>query len=764
MPKITISKIKKIKGLHPFANCPPESIPDLKIKNLIYGFNGVGKTTLSRVFQAVADGEVIPPLASSLEFVLELTDGSEVRSNRLPGSLHGRVVVFNEDFQSKNLRWREGTANPVFYLGKDQADLLAKIEEVGSKLEVAESAVEVANTQFHAAEAAFSSHKTDAARTIAEVTGLGRRYNAGTLGTDYGRLSGSAVPLANAEVAALKATIAQSEPLPALRRFDFSIRSLELVERTETLLTSTLGERVTSNLDGHEDAFAWIKEGMRIHRDKSASECLFCEGQLGVDRMELLGKVVDAQFDSISSEARGVSSAASALSERAAGFLKSLPSQNDLVPAVRDSYENAKRSIEGLVKEIQRIAAVIEAEADRKLQNLGVLVAPSPQRVGFRAADFDRAVKEAIEALNEVVIAHNTEVDEFSAAKMRAVEGLRVHLLVEGRAKFVELSEQFEASKVAKVSSDTAVSALRQEYQSLSAELRKHGPAADKITALLNGYLGRTDLVVSAVDAGYQLKKSGQPVQGTLSEGERTAVAFCYFLASLEAEGRRLEDLIVVLDDPVSSLDTRALNYSFGLMKLSLQKAAQLVVLTHNLNYMNEVKKWLKPELRRAVEQGREPDVALMFLDSRRDEAGVTSTKIINMPKHIREYEAEYHYLFSVVDRFLAKPVEMVDALFLMPNAMRKVGETFLAFRFPGNDGLSSKLEKVSREFPELDGARIVQLDRLINVESHGDSLDDLVTMSSPTVEEATEAAATLIEVMKALDNEHLVNLRRVCR
>jgi wobble nucleotide-excising tRNase len=124
--------------------------------------------------------------------------------------------------------------------------------------------------------------------------------------------------------------------------------------------------------------------------------------------------------------------------------------------------------------------------------------------------------------------------------------------------------------------------------------MREHGPAADIINSMVHRYLGHNELEIIALDQGYRIQRAGKPLTGSLSEGEKTAIAFCYFLSTLEAEGRRIKDLIVVLDDPISSLDTRSLNYCVSTVKATFRSSAQLFILTHNINFMNEIKKWFK--------------------------------------------------------------------------------------------------------------------------------------------------------------------------
>jgi hypothetical protein len=101
---------------------------------------------------------------------------------------------------------------------------------------------------------------------------------------------------------------------------------------------------------------------------------------------------------------------------------------------------------------------------------------------------------------------------------------------------------------------------------------------------------------------------------------------------------------------------------------------------------------------------------------------------------------------------------------YLMPNALRKVLEIFLAFKVPGSDGLSNKIENILSKGYQIDPAKIRALDRLVQLESHADSLDDLVAFSSMTIEETKDAAQALLVVMESIDRAHCDQLRHICR
>ena len=307
---------------------------------------------------------------------------------------------------------------------------------------------------------------------------------------------------------------------------------------------------------------------------------------------------------------------------------------------------------------------------------------------------------------------------------------------------------------------DEEIRTLEGDITELSAKVRTHGPAADQITKLVRAYLGHGELTIFAVDGGYELRRHNKIVKGPPSEGEKTTIALCYFISSLEADGQSLKDLILVIDDPISSLDTKAMNYACSLIRSRLTGAAQLFILTHNQHCMNEFKKaW------RNQAKADPPSAALLFLDvSMLEGTGVRSARIVELPSQLRAYDSEYHFLCHKMLQFEATGGQYSEYWFMMPNVIRRVLDVFLAFKVPGSHPLQQKLEALTKKCPDIDDVRIKALDRLIQVESHSDSLDDLVSHSSMTIEETRDANAALLELMAASDADHTKAIRKQCK
>jgi hypothetical protein len=185
--------------------------------------------------------------------------------------------------------------------------------------------------------------------------------------------------------------------------------------------------------------------------------------------------------------------------------------------------------------------------------------------------------------------------------------------------------------------------------------------------------------------------------------------------------------------------------------------------MTHNQHCMNEFKKAWR-SLSKA-EDSKTPKAKLLFLDVKMLAAtGSRTTTIVEMPAQLRGYDSEYHFLCHKMIQFEAADEGHSEYSFMMPNVIRRVLEIFLAFKVPGSHPISQKLDTLTKKLPDFDRARIIALERLTQVESHSDSLEDLIAHSSMTVEETGDANAAMLALMLAADDEHAKAIRSQCK
>ena len=82
---------------------------------------------------------------------------------------------------------------------------------------------------------------------------------------------------------------------------------------------------------------------------------------------------------------------------------------------------------------------------------------------------------------------------------------------------------------------------------------------------------------------------SGEPSFATvLSSGDRTTLAFAFFLAMLR-ELPKLDETIVVIDDPISSMDANRSSVTVQEIKMLSNLTAQTIVLSHDKNFLYRI-------------------------------------------------------------------------------------------------------------------------------------------------------------------------------
>lgn len=762
MTASTIAKIKKLSNFGALGNVPPPNTPEFRRHNLIYGFNGTGKTTLSRIFASLEAGKIDPELPEGSRFEIELSDGAVLKSDGDLTSLAGRILVFNADFQDRNLQWKAGTAKPVFIMGEQQAENVKKLEHTQElrrqtllSLDEAKKAAQRVNERFDA-------YKRDAARSISEFLGLGRRYNATNLDADTRSRQGLQDQVDDDEVKRLQAIIAQDQPLPELDKIGAPKLGLsDLQTAVAGALSETIGQLRIQDFNDHPSMLSWVASGLNYHRAQQLSSCLFCGNDVSQERLDSLSEVINNRFASFSRHIQAMRESLQIILRSLDAW--SLCSPNDVSPSVRDRFTRLAEEVKTYIIPLKGLAAELSSELNRKSESLNSELNLTCSLGIDQTGEIEANLRSAVARLNDILDVHNKEHMEFRDTKAFASTRLKNHYIDKGSESFSQFQSEADEAQTAVNQVIQRLEELRNEEEKLKREVRSHGPAANLISKSLQAYLGRSDIDISPIDNGYQLRRNGNPARGQLSEGEKTAIALCYFLSTVHAEARRLKNLIVVVDDPVSSLDTRSLNYSFNFIRSSLAGAAQLFILTHNLTYMNQVKKWLKSKSRRG-DNDKPPAATLLFLEPIISASGGSASILVELPKHIRDYDSEYQYLFNLVLEIVRSPANIGGYIYVMPNALRKVLDLFLAFKLPGPDGLRSKVDTLAgMEAFELDPNRIRALESLLQVESHADDLEELVAFSSMTVEEIKDAADALLHLMEKVDGEHYRRLCSVC-
>lgn len=761
-----ITNLRAMQGLGILADRTSRSASlEFRQFNLIYGFNGSGKSTLSRIFASLEAGQLHAKLPAGSSFEVTLDDGTDFGCPTRPSGLERRVLVFNSDFIERNLQWSLGTASPVFFIGAEQAEAAAELARLEAELPELNLHVSACRNADVAAEKAIATFKRDRAKLTASRLHQGnRKYEAPQLTADHNQWASSPLNLLNdGELRAAEDTRRLAEAPPTMSSLSFDPASIAAAFRfVKPICEQSLSTVAMQEVQDYPDMLLWLKQGHEFHRHASLSTCLFCGNELTSERTSLLAAALDNQIDQFIERLARTADRLRGVVENLEGLTAELPLADAFAAELRATFIEARGKLLSAIQPchqyLRELEAALRAKRERPASPSDTSALPTAATLEAASADLSRELL----AVNEIVEEHNRIVAEFESYREGAGIAIRQHYIAEGRDEFVAHLRSVEAAKAAILAAEYNRDETRNAAESLRQQIKSHGPAAEAINRLIASYLGHQELSIHAIEEGYEIRRHGQAIEGIPSEGEKTAIAISYFLSTIESEGRKLKDLIIVVDDPVSSLDTRALNFACTLVRNRLSGACQLFILTHNQQCLNEFGKSWRSKARQV--DGKEATATLLFIDVKIPRDGTKRVaSLVKLSKLLREYESEYHFLFSHVLQFTQSANDHYDYAYMMPNVLRRVLDVFLAFKCPGGSGLAGKIEEICRQYPDLDRDRIVALERLAQVESHSDNLDDLIGFSSMTLEETKQATEALLILMEHVDLNHTRSLKRIC-
>ena len=326
--------------------------------------------------------------------------------------------------------------------------------------------------------------------------------------------------------------------------------------------------------------------------------------------------------------------------------------------------------------------------------------------------------KTAFDQLGDIIKQHNRHTEDFDTEVRTARNALAQLEVLRALPEWQKKSKRLTDARNQATTAREAAAILRAQTGELEVQVRHHRRPAEELTEDVAAYLGRDELRFEVEQNGYRITRGGHPATH-LSDGERTAIAFLYFLKSLNATDFDLETGIVVIDDPVSSLDANSLFSAFGYLKQRTANAGQLFVLTHNFTFFRQVRNWyynLPGQKKKDMDQRP----ARFYMLATEFVGGVRTAKLDVLDPFLHQYESEYYYLFKRVHEEAHKAVAPdLEAYYAMPNIARRLLEAFLAFRIPDKPGeLYQKLECV-----DYDVAKKTRILRFLHTYSHFDQV-----------------------------------------
>lgn len=339
----------------------------------------------------------------------------------------------------------------------------------------------------------------------------------------------------------------------------------------------------------------WVSHG-REHLTNSDGRCPFCQQLAPADLAERLAEHFDEQFVAQTASLRRFSANYVRVAEQLRSALESI--------AARRSAHLAEERFAAARANLEAALTANEASLARKEEHPAQTVEVIP------IAEHLDSVNRALADANLLIDQHNDRVRNRVKARSRLTADCWRHFVRTTLRQEVTLFETTTATLLkAKASLEAKIteaeSRLAAHHAELS-ELRKQVRSSKAVISSINQTLrsvGFTSfqLAESAQRAdGYCLiRDGGIPAAASLSEGECTFLTFLYFFHQLQhipADAGTAQDLVVVVDDPISSLDSDILFVVSTLTRQIIQSAIkgtdhvrQVLLLTHNTQFHHEV-------------------------------------------------------------------------------------------------------------------------------------------------------------------------------
>ena len=570
-----------------------EELADLAEINFIYGSNGTGKTTISRV---IADNTAHPDCSVVWRSAAEVDK-----------------LVYNRDFIEKNFN-QPTELKGIFTLGEKDKNTLDKIDAAKAELDSIQTMINQLRATLQGEngdggkfaalaelEAAFETrcwelkqkYDDKFQRVFTGSRGSKSTFKAKLL-AETSSNSSIAVSLEDLEkkAEAVFGKAPQAAPVLAVPNVADPITheangilSKKVIGKTDVDIAGIIQKL------GNSD---WVKQGRKFY-DLEERICPFCQQDTPPSLEDSLNEYFNEAFEADSAAI------------------------DKLYIDYKTDAERLQQGIQTLLDEPPKFLNSEKLQTESDLLDskfrINIQRIEEKRREPSKSIEIDSlknvcdTVKVLVETANTAILEHNTMVSNLETERTE-LRGQVWRFLLDK-----EIKSDLETFTYNKTSIEKGIEGLKtrikdkieerrikeQEIQTLEKDTTSIQPTIDGINNLLESF-GFTGFALAKSDRErfYKIQRSdGSDAKETLSEGEKSFITFLYFyhlLKGSETESGITSDRVVVFDDPVSSLDSDILFIVSNLIKGLFDEIRnkngtikQIFVMTHNVYFHKEV-------------------------------------------------------------------------------------------------------------------------------------------------------------------------------
>lgn len=590
---------------------------NLNLGNLefgVYANNGSGKTFLSRAFRLLSKKDLKIEDSNKLLtlgktdglFNLNITNSDEqgkireiefkISHNSIPFITKNTndyiFRVFNNDFIEENLevsKYKPNGEIEGYILGKEKIDISKEKEEL-IKIE----------KEFNLKESEIKNNLTKAIQKLDELSI--RKNTTEYQNVNLQNLLNKKYFLSEKETFSDLITKhnqlkALPDNIPDIKKIEFPKKS-EILDSIDSFLKesfskSKIAEDFKNKIKNKQN---FIESGLKIYNETKTS-CPFCEQSMNIDALKLIDDYLKYFAESEALQIKKSNDLISLLFSKRKEFYDfvklSITQQKDylkhknFIPSLLE-----KNSIEiAEVNTLDNAYSVIQEAIEKKRENIELVITTNEINESFEIIkNWEKKSLQSNQVNSLLILEFNDKKNNTNAEKLELNKRLC-------KAKFIELKENQEKninelSKLNEISAKIKAEILLKEQKE---KISKKEKIIETFKLLLTRFFGDKytfdDTTFSIKFRTHLLKSNASDV---LSNGEKSIVAFCYYIAETHKyieNQNDYEKLFFIIDDPISSQDfhfvyatsqlIRNLNKLFKISRL------RILLLTHNLEFMS---------------------------------------------------------------------------------------------------------------------------------------------------------------------------------
>lgn len=581
------------------SNTPPylgeAQVVEPRKVNFVFGLNGSGKTTLSRYIRFPEKSEYIDCHLEWIGVPLE-------------------CAVYNSDYVKDN--FSESSVPGIFTLGEENIEVKNEIERLSLNIQECKDTIGTLRENLEGSEKSkglksqlnsLESYYTDRFWVIKQA--LDKKGSSLLLALEGVRGSKEAFKAKllqqklsnNAELmeySTLEELCNQLFSKESIKLAPISVPSFDLLTQQEQnpILSKVVVGKADidiADLIRRLGSDSWVRQGVEYLKN-SDGRCPFCQKTLDTDFCNKIEEYFDRTYTAAVEE---ISRLVTAYANCSAVVLAEL----DELIMKKPRFLNT----EDLLKAYQQLQKVIDADAKKLLEKKS---APNIVVTLESIEEIAKQISEIINKANQAIREYNNRIEHIKEERPKVTDSVWryiVEMLSEDLATYAQKKELLTAAI------SGAENEIREKQEYISTKKREMRSLEQKLTSIIPTARGINDLLKNYGFTGFHLKvddgsksyqfirSDGTLAYNSLSEGEKNFVTFLYFMYSLKGntdDSGHNEAKIVVVDDPVSSLDNDVLFLVSSLLRDLFRNIydgsnsiKQLFVLSHNLYFFKEV-------------------------------------------------------------------------------------------------------------------------------------------------------------------------------